>query len=180
MAFSVAQLEMLAKKGNKSAAQVLGKYNEKKKLEVVKRPPAKKQKSNSKVPELVAKLELAGITGLRWSEHVDGEYMFHPRRRWRLDVYHPQSKIAIEVEGGIRSHGMNGEKSRHLQYEGFTEDAIKYFEAGKLGIWVIRVSSEMVKDDRAACMFIQGMESRGLLPDHENSIYKALREIIRN
>lgn len=180
MAFTVTQLEMLAKKGNKSAVQALGKYNKSKKLEAVNKPPAKKQKTQSKVPELVAKLELAGVAGLRWSGHVDGEYIFHPRRKWRLDVYHPETKIAIEVEGGIRSHGMNGEKSRHLQYEGFTEDAIKYFEAGKLGIWVIRVSSEMVKDDRAACMFIQGIESRGFVPQHENSMYKTLREIINN
>lgn len=180
MAFSVSQLEMLAKKGNKSADQILSKYNKKRKLESVKQPATKKTKPQSKVPLLIAKLELAGIKDLRWSGHNDGEYIFHPRRRWRLDVYHPESKVAVEVEGGIRSHGKNGEKSRHLQYDGFTEDAIKYFEAGKLGIWVIRVSSEMVRDDRAACMFIQAIEARGISLEKKNAMYRALREIINN
>jgi hypothetical protein len=177
MSFSLTQLEKLAKNGNSSAKQALNAYKKTKEKESVLTKTITK-KPESKVPILVSQLKQAGITGLRWSEHPKGEYKFHHTRRWRLDVYDPGTKVALEVEGGIHSHGKQGNISRHLHHSGYEGDIIKYFNAEKMGIWVLRASSEMVKSGIAASMFIQALELRGYINSKPNSSYIAYREMV--
>lgn len=177
MGISISQLEKLAKNGNKNAAQALKTYKGLKSSEndltkkVTKEP-------ESKVPILIAQLKMAGIDNLRWEEHPEGEYKFHPVRKWRLDIYEPNSKVALEVEGGIHSHGVNGQISRHLHHKGYEGDIIKYFNAELAGIWVLRASSEMVKSGIAASMFIHAMEARGYINRFPNSSYRAFKDLL--
>ena len=177
MSFSVSQLRHLAKSGSQSAKQALEAYDRQKSVD---KPLTKSitEKPESKVPVLISQLKMAGITNLRWAEHPDGEYKFHPTRRWRLDVYDPGTKVALEVEGGIHSHGKQGNISRHLHHSGYEADIIKYFNAEKMGIWVLRASSEMVKSGIAAAMFIQAMEAKGFNNSKPNSSYKAYRDMV--
>jgi len=185
MAFSEADLKRMASKGNKVAQQALSTYSKQRSIEQKKEAKnssklVSEKTPSSKVPLLIKNLAMAGLPRPRWSESPDREYMFHPRRRWRLDVFFPDYLVAIEVEGGIRSHGRDGQKSRHLEMKGFEEDAIKYFEAGLMGIFVIRVSSEMVTDGRAASMAIQALEARGYKNDNPNQAYIAFRDQVSN
>jgi very-short-patch-repair endonuclease len=71
------------------------------------------------------------------------EHRFSPTRRWRFDFAFPESKLAVEVEGGVWTAG------RHTRGTGFSKDCEKYAEAAVLGWRVIRVTTEMVNDGSA-------------------------------
>jgi hypothetical protein len=71
------------------------------------------------------------------------EYKFHDTRRWRFDFAWPDSKLAVEVEGGTWG------KSRHTTGKGFEADCLKYDEAMRLGWNIYRCSGDMVKNGRA-------------------------------
>lgn len=62
------------------------------------------------------------------------EHRFHPIRRWRFDRAHPQSKTAIELEGGIWIQG------RHTRGKGYQNDTEKYNTAQLLGWTVFRLT----------------------------------------
>ena len=56
------------------------------------------------------------------------EYRFHPVRRWRLDFAHPESKVGVEIQGGIWTRGRHSrgagqvadmEKANQLMYMGW-------------------------------------------------------------
>ena len=72
------------------------------------------------------------------------EYKFHPTRRWTFDFALPNHQIAVEVEGGTRSNG------RHVREPGYSDDCEKYNAATMLGWRMLRVTSDMLKDGRAA------------------------------
>ena len=72
------------------------------------------------------------------------EYRFHPVRRWRFDWAIPDSRIAIEQEGGIWTGG------RHTRGTGFTKDCEKYGEAFALGWVVLRATPQMVNNGTVA------------------------------
>jgi hypothetical protein len=55
------------------------------------------------------------------------EYRFHTTRKWRFDIAWPQSKIAIEVQGGIWSQGA------HSRGAGQRRDMEKHNAATSLG-----------------------------------------------
>ena len=69
---------------------------------------------------------------------LDGEYRFHPKRRWKFDFAHPATKTAIELEGGAWSNG------RHTRGKGFVADCEKYNAAGLLGWTVFRLATGMI------------------------------------
>lgn len=71
------------------------------------------------------------------------EHRFHPKRRWRFDFAFPESRIAVEVEGGTWAGG------RHTTGKGFQKDCEKYNAAVELGWRVLRFDSAMVRDGRA-------------------------------
>lgn len=65
------------------------------------------------------------------------EYLFAKAigRQWRIDYFitDGEIKIALEVEGGIRTGG------RHIRPEGFLGDMEKYNHLSMFGIYLIRV-----------------------------------------
>lgn len=72
------------------------------------------------------------------------EHHFHPARRWRLDFANLRYKIAVEIEGGIFSHG------RHTRGKGYLADMEKYNEATMLDWRILRYTptqtGEMIRD----------------------------------
>lgn len=68
------------------------------------------------------------------------EYRFHPVRKWRLDFFIPSLNIGIEYEG------IFSEKSRHTTLKGYTGDVVKYNEAVKQGIRVLRYTAGNAKE----------------------------------
>lgn len=69
---------------------------------------------------------------------ISMEFKFHPVRKWRFDyaITDPNTKIAIEVEGGVFTGG------RHTRPLGFLGDMEKYNQAALLGWRVFRVTPE--------------------------------------
>jgi len=61
------------------------------------------------------------------------EYRFHPVRKWKLDFYMGHD-IAVEIEGW----------GRHQRMGGFKADCEKYNAAAKMGIRVLRYTTDMV------------------------------------
>ena len=77
------------------------------------------------------------------------EYRFCPERRWKLDIAWPETRlstipsdpgpgVAIEVHGGIYSHG------RHTRGSGFEADREKMNSAQLLGWTVIEVTEHHI------------------------------------
>lgn len=75
--------------------------------------------------------------------HPVSEYRFAPPRLWRFDFAWVDLKIAVEIEGGIWSHG------RHTRGSGFAKDMEKYNTATKLGWKVFRFTPQQLKDGTA-------------------------------
>lgn len=71
------------------------------------------------------------------------QYVFHPRRRWKFDWAHPESRVAIEVHGGTWMH-----KSRHVSGTGFWGDRIKMNAALRLNWKVFELISDDLSDPR--------------------------------
>lgn len=181
MRITAKELAAIAQRGNKSAQAALA--------DIGGQVRAATGQQHSLCSALAAQLKTVGAPEFVWDGSPDGEHQFHPRRRWRLDFYFPQYSIAIEVEGGVSTHrrskavSQNGteyfRQSRHLTPAGFEEDAIKYFEAAKLGIAVLRVTSKMVSDHRAISMAIQLLESRGWKAPN-TKMTQELRNVVNN
>ena len=62
------------------------------------------------------------------------EYMFHPKRKWRIDVavFSDDLKIAIELEGGVWTD------SRHRMGIGYLNDIEKYNNVTLSGFKLLR------------------------------------------
>ena len=78
---------------------------------------------------------------------IDGwvrELRFDEARMWRFDFAWPELDIAIEVEGGQWIGGHGGTR--------FDADCEKYAEAAIRGWTVVRVSTDMVTNGRAAAI----------------------------
>lgn len=60
------------------------------------------------------------------------EFRFDLTRQWRFDFSWPAQKVALEVEGGVWTHG------RHTRGSGFLKDVEKYNKAACLGWRVLR------------------------------------------
>jgi hypothetical protein len=66
------------------------------------------------------------------------EHRFHSTRRWRFDYAWPESKVALELEGGAWSQG------RHVRAKGFLGDIEKYNEATLLGWKLLRCATDHI------------------------------------
>ena len=98
---------------------------------------------------------------LVWQLHAIGitpgmvrEHRFAPPRRWRFDLAWPGLAIAVEVEGGSWVHG------GHNRGADFERNAEKYNEAAIRGWCLIRVTTTMIKDGRAAQVVERAVRSR--------------------
>lgn len=70
------------------------------------------------------------------------EFQFNPNRKFRADFKIKGFPILVEVEGGTRTQG------RHTRHDGFEKDCIKYNSACALGYFVLRGTTEMVKNGK--------------------------------
>lgn len=77
--------------------------------------------------------------------NFEQEYKFHPKRKWRADFLITDTKILVEVEGGIWMVG----GGRHTRGKGYIGDMEKYNEAAMIGFTVLRFSTEQVKSGLA-------------------------------
>lgn len=68
------------------------------------------------------------------------EYQFNLERKWKVDFFAPEYKLAIEIEGGTFS------KSRHTSPSGFRKDMEKYNSLTLHGIRLIRFLPEQVNN----------------------------------
>lgn len=101
-----------------------------------KRPMIRKQAPSEGEKILMRDLKALGIG----FEH---EYQFHSNRKWRADFLISNTKILVEVEGGIWSKG------RHTRGSGYIGDMEKYNAAAILGFQVLRFSTQQVKSGLA-------------------------------
>lgn len=97
---------------------------------------AKKEAQESRL----ADDSLIQLTGL---PEYTTEHKFHQTRRWRLDYVWLDSKVALEVHGGVFSDG------RHTNGKGFTSDREKMNEAALMGWIVIEATTEQVRNGMA-------------------------------
>ena len=89
-----------------------------------------------------------------WPEY-QREYRFHPTRKWRFDFAWPDHKVAVEIEGGVWSHG------RHNRATGFIEDCDKYNEATILGWRVLRFTHKQLADTDKVCSAMERLLNLG-------------------
>lgn len=69
------------------------------------------------------------------------EFVFHPTRKWALDIAWPDLKVALEVHGAVHHQG------RHVRGSGFIEDRNKMNEAAILGWIVIEVGRSVGSEE---------------------------------
>ena len=98
-------------------------------------PPGKKTVK----PKKHAKVE--GEFLLAWrvmdGPPLEAEHCFHPCRKWRFDYAHPNTKVAVEIEGAIFARG------GHSRGVGYREDCEKYNAATAAGWKVFRLTDGM-------------------------------------
>lgn len=68
----------------------------------------------------------------------EAEYRFDASRRWRFDWAWPDSKIALEQEGGVWIQG------RHSRGAGMVKDFEKYNQAAVLGWRVFKATPKQI------------------------------------
>tara|TARA_R100000773_G_scaffold20599_1_gene18364 strand:+ start:1187 stop:1477 length:291 start_codon:yes stop_codon:yes gene_type:complete len=68
------------------------------------------------------------------------EHRFHSKRKWRFDLAFLEHNLAVEIEGGIWIYG------RHNRAVTYLKDMEKYNNACLLGWYVIKLSTDMVKN----------------------------------
>jgi len=73
------------------------------------------------------------------------EWRFHATRRWRFDFAWPEQRVAVEVQGGIWTHG------RHTRGIGYQRDCSKYNEAQLMGWRVLLVTGHHIEQGKAIC-----------------------------
>lgn len=87
------------------------------------------------------------------------EYTFAPPRRYRFDFCWPDYKLAVELEGGLYTHGKQVDgrvmKSRHLTIKGFEADCEKYNLAALRGWLVLRFPARHVQNWNALAAVLE-------------------------
>ncbi|ENW81328.1 hypothetical protein F909_02619 [Acinetobacter sp. ANC 3929] len=102
------------------------------------KPRVKPKQQEPSEGELILMRDLRAL-----SIGFEHEYKFHQTRKWRADFLISNTKILIEVEGGIWSQG------RHTRGTGYIGDMEKYNAAAILGFQVLRFSTQQVKSGLA-------------------------------
>jgi very-short-patch-repair endonuclease len=111
--------------------------------------------------QAMSELEETMAGSLRMNDLPGGvrEYQFAEglKRRWRFDFAWPEVKVALEVEGGQWSRTA----ARHQRGKGMEQDIEKYNMAALMGWLVIRATTDMVNDNRAADVVRTALLLRG-------------------
>lgn len=98
------------------------------------------------VPEYQFAAEATGGTGPGVKERLRAAGL----KNWRFDFAHVRTLVAVEIEGGVWGvRNKNGERvpGRHLQPQGFEDDARKYNAATADGWLVFRLTRSMMEAD---------------------------------
>ncbi|GIV51021.1 MAG: hypothetical protein KatS3mg038_1542 [Candidatus Kapaibacterium sp.] len=82
---------------------------------------------------------------------LEQEYRFHPQRRWRFDLAHPATKVAVELHGGIWQYG------RHNRASTFLKDREKINAAVADGWRVFEFATQQI-DYNAASLVLSLIE----------------------
>ena len=115
------------------------------------RKAATKRKNKVKGVKVESVGEAALIQQLKTLKiEFEQEFQFHTARKWRADFHIKNTKLLIEVEGGIWSGG------RHTRGKGYLGDMEKYNAATMMGYQVLRFSTEQVTS-RFAIKQIEGL-----------------------
>lgn len=85
------------------------------------------------------------------------EHRFAPPRRWRFDYAWIESRVALEIEGGLWQYG------RHNRPASMIKDMEKYNEAAILGWCVIRVTPDQLKRGIALTLVERALKCQRLL-----------------
>ena len=118
------------------------------------RNTATKRKNKVKGVKVESVGEAALIQQLKTLKiEFEQEFQFHTTRKWRADFHIKNTKLLIEVEGGIWSGG------RHTRGKGYLGDMEKYNAATVMGYQVLRFSTEQVKSGFAIKQ-IEGLVKR--------------------
>lgn len=83
--------------------------------------------------------------------HPTPEHAFAKPRRWRFDLAWPGRKLAVEIEGGVRTNG------RHTRGSGYVKDLEKYNRAALDGWMLLRVTHQQIKSGEALLLVEQAM-----------------------
>ena len=75
------------------------------------------------------------------------EFRFHALRLWRFDFAWPDTKVAVEMEGGVFI-GKGGHRSK----TNFMSDCEKYNEAAAIGWRVLRFHAAVLRENPAWCV----------------------------
>ena len=117
---------------------------ENKPASVARKPSAASERGKDTQALLEVQIRAVGLSG-----GGAREYIFHPTRKWRFDLAWPESKVAVEIDGGNRmAKIING---RPIAVGPHTQDAdmCKLNEAAILGWRVLRFSPAQVKSGEA-------------------------------
>lgn len=69
------------------------------------------------------------------------EFKFHPSRRWRIDLYWPEQKFALEIEGGTYMKSGGG----HRSIVGYHGDMEKYNAISIQGLTLLRFTTKQME-----------------------------------
>lgn len=69
------------------------------------------------------------------------EFKFHPKRRWRIDLFWPDHKLALEIEGGTYMKSGGG----HRSITGYHSDMEKYNAISIYGLSLLRFTTKQME-----------------------------------
>lgn len=90
-------------------------------------PERPKSMCKSKLEERFAHLWSVLVSDIE----LERQYRFHPERRWRFDFAHPETRIAVELQGGVWTRG------RHSRGAGQIADMKRRNAAQLEGGWTV-------------------------------------------
>jgi hypothetical protein len=101
-----------------------------------------------------AKLSAPLLLQIRMAQLDEGmslEHVFHPTRKWRLDIAWPHKRLYVEIEGGVWTAG------RHGRGAGIVADMEKQNAAVVLGWKPLRVAVNHITSGEAITWIRQAL-----------------------
>ena len=72
------------------------------------------------------------------------EHRFHETRKWRFDIFIPEARIGIELDGGFWSGGRDSRGLSHMRGAALEGDYEKQNVAQMMGIRILRFGNRQV------------------------------------
>lgn len=106
--------------------------------------PLKRPKSE---PEELLAFQLKAIK----APLFERQFRIHPKRKFLADFYFPVSRLVVEVDGGVFTHG------RHSRGAGITRDCEKTAYIAAMPARLLRVTPAHVKNGQAIDWILQAL-----------------------